>query len=220
MIAVNLLDKPCNATISSPALNGIRQLERFREPGVIHIDKNRLKISFKPYEVILLSNISLDRGLESLATIQSRIATANTERARNGNLLFEQGHKIEYSSSSTYIGMMGLQHSLTDGMRDNVGWRHINGPTPAWIEMKFTDFIPELRTIKVFGNRLQEMKVEYWQNEKWNLLGVAPDDAINKAEFRSKAILAPLKLKFSMPKSKRGHINSGEVYEIEIYKSY
>ena len=220
VIAVNLLDKPCNATISSPALNGIIQLERFRETGVIPIDKNGLKISFKPYEVILLSNISLDRGLESLDVVQARIAVANTERARTGNILFERGHQIEYSSSSTYIGMMGLQHSLTDGMRDNVGWRHINGPTPAWIEMKFTDFIPELRTIKVFGNRLQGMRVEYWQNEKWNLLGVAPDDAVNEAEFRSKTILTLLKLKITMPKSKRGHINSGEVYEIEIYKSY
>jgi Carbohydrate family 9 binding domain-like len=219
VIAVNLLNQPVTATVKSPALKGIRKLERFRESGQVTVAGGVLKLKFEPYGVTILTSSTLDKGLDTVDTIQARIAKANAQRKRKGNILYGRGREIEYSASCTYVRMMGLQTTLTDGVRDSIGWRHVlRGEKPAWVEMAFPIFVPRFRKIKIFGNRLGRMDIYAWKRGEWKKLATAPADAKREVTVELKKPMSTVKLRLVLHNSKPGHVDSGELYEIELYK--
>jgi hypothetical protein len=160
----------------------------------------------------------MDANLESLPHLRQRLAEAEAGLDRPGNILFGRGREIEFTSSSTYISNMNLQINLTDGMRDVIGWRHINGPSPAWVEMAFPTFVPEFHTARIYGNRLADMTFEVWYNGDWKHIGVAPKDAGHEVELRFPDPIRTVKIRLILPNTKPGHTDGGELYEVELYE--
>ena len=217
VVAVNVLAQPVKARVASAALKRIHKLQRFREPGVVPVADGSIELAFQPYQAHVLTDPALDAGLATITNVRAAIDRANANMRREGNILYGRGREIEYRSSSTYIGARSLQMTLTDGNRENVGWRHLNGKTPPWVELAFPTFVPQFRTMLVFGNRLGGMQAQYWKRGEWRDLGTAPAGADDDAAFKLVKPVRTVKLRLTLPNSRRGHVDAGELYELELY---
>jgi hypothetical protein len=62
------------------------------------------------------------------------------------------------------------------------------------------------------------MTFEIWYIGECKLVGTAPDDPGHEVTFDFPERLRTVKIRLSLPNSRRGHVDSGELYEVELYE--
>jgi len=206
--------------VSAPELKGLQNLYGFREKTLAEVKNGTVKLRFHPYQVHLLTSPRLDQSLKKVEELKKEISDTR-ERFRNkGNLLYDRGREIEFTSSDTYISNLSLV-TLTDGMTDTFGWASWTKPTnrenPAFIEMKFLTFVPEFRRLKVYSATLEDMDVFIWRKGDWEKVGEVRGNKSEVIELDFAERLKTVKMKLLVTRVKPS--TKAEIYEVELYEN-
>jgi len=102
LIAVNMTDKDQTTEIYSKGLKGIKKLYGYRENSEIDVKDGKIKLSFYPYQVHILSYPVLGQGLKKVEELKKEISEIKEGFKKKGNILYGRGNDIEFNSSDTY----------------------------------------------------------------------------------------------------------------------
>jgi hypothetical protein len=217
LIAVNISDKPVSAVISSAGLQKFSHLEGYRETLSAPVKDGALALQFEPYQVHLLTSEKMDAGLNSVSDVLQKIATANANRKKPGNILYGRGKEIQWAASDNYMKTSSLW-TLTDGITDDLGWQDVFQKTPAEIEMAFPTFTPHFNEAKIYSSTVQDLKFYIWKAGEWQLAGEVHDAKGSVIDLHFDHELSTVKIKITMPKSLPGE--KAELNEIELYDNH
>jgi hypothetical protein len=219
LVAVNLLDKPVTAEISSEGLKNVSNLVGFRQEGGADVSDGTVKLQFKPYQAQLLSSKKIDGDLKTVDAFEKELAAANAALAKPGNILFGKGREIEWDVSSAWSGLGGALNtmfSLCDGMTDCYGWVS-DKYGPAWIGMIFPDFVPKFKRARIYGANIEQVQLMIWKRGDWQKAGTADwKKGSAFVEINMPSEVTTVKMKLEMTKVTDGH--KAEVYEVELYQ--
>lgn len=211
LIVVNLLDKPVSEEIETGPLP---VLYEFRGSRRFEVVDGKLKLSLKPYEVLLLRDKTTS-GLRSRSEVLADIAAKEKARTNRENVLFGRGYDIEVDSSEPGVRVFLEQGKLFDGTLDVLGWKHSLPNKPAWYELDFPKFVPSFTKIRLYGNNIQNAGIKIWKAGEWQELPEKPVPAGAYGlewVFPEKKRTVKIRFDFGVPKS------PVELYEIELIK--
>ncbi|MFA6931711.1 MAG: hypothetical protein WCT05_15410, partial [Lentisphaeria bacterium] len=210
-LLVNVLTEPQKFQFPSAE----KVLYRFRDRGELVPENARLTLELAPYEVILLSSVKLDAGLESISDLRHRIARAEEARRQRGNLLFGRGREIELSAPAArpydLQNAMEQQNKLFDGVLDVSAWMPRNiAADSLWYEMAFTTFVPKFSKARIHGWNLQGLTFKMWKFGKWITPEAERSDGkyLLELDFGKPLTTVKIRLEF-VPKE-------AELYEFEL----
>ena len=219
LIAVNMTDKDQNTEIYSKGLKGIKKLYGYRENSEIDVKDGKIKLSFYPYQVHILSYPVLDQGLKKVEELKKEISEIKEGFKKKGNILYGRGNDIEFNSSDTYIPNP-LLFSLCDGMTDTYGWAAVvtspSPENPSFVEMKFLNFVPEFKRLKIYTATIEDMDVLIWRKGCWDKIAEVRGNKEDVIELKFNEKMRTVKMKLVMTKAKPG--TKPELYEVEMYE--
>lgn len=216
IIAVNLLNKKIAADITVSGIDDITQLVGFRENTTAAVSGGKLHLTFAPYQVHLMSNQKLGNHLKTVDTVQKKINTVNAAKHKHGNILYNRGREVEWSSSDTYMNQ--TLYTLTDGICDTFGWANWrNKKLPAYVEMQFPTFIPKFRNVKIYSATIADMDLFIWKGGDWKKVGQIKDNTSPVISFNLPKVVKTVKLKVVITQVQKPG-QKAELYEIEMYK--
>ncbi|OQA80762.1 MAG: hypothetical protein BWY31_03932 [Lentisphaerae bacterium ADurb.Bin242] len=211
LLVVNLLDRPVSEEIETGALP---TLYEFRGSRRFKAADGKLKLSLKPYEVLLLRS-EPTVGLRSRAEVLADIAAKEKARTNRENVLFGRGYDIEVDSSEPGARVFWEQGKLFDGTLDILGWEHTFPGKPAWYELNFPKFVPSFTRIRLHGNHIRNAKVRIWKAGEWRPLEETPQSIGKYAlEWNLKEKQRTVKIRFDFGAPADG--SPVELYEIEL----
>jgi len=219
LIAVNMTDKEQIAEIYSEGLKEIKKLYGYRENLEIDVKNGKVKLSFYPYQVHILTYPVLDKGLKKVEELKKEINEIKEGFKKKGNILYGKGRDIEFNTSDTYISNLSL-FTLCDGMTDTYGWASWTKPTspssPSFIEMKFLNFVPEFKRLKIYSATIEDMDVLIWKKGDWEKIAEIKGNKEDVIEIKFDEKIRTVKMKLVITKVKPN--TKAEVYEIEMYE--
>jgi hypothetical protein len=173
-----------------------------------------LTLSFTPYQVHLLTSEKMDAGLSSVSDVLQKIATANVNRQKPGNILYGHGKEFQWTASDHYMATSSLW-TLTDGITDDLGWMDVLRKAPAEIEMAFPTFAPRFNEAKIYSSTVQDLEFYIWKAGEWQKVSEVHGAAGPVIDLHFDQELSTVKIKIAMPKSLPGE--RAELNEIELY---
>ncbi|MBR6371937.1 MAG: hypothetical protein IKS20_02030 [Victivallales bacterium] len=197
LFAVSATSGVEKASFTLPAFAGKRLNVVEEERTIQAKDGGVFEDTFNNYQVHIYTTAVPPR-LESLASIEARIAEANARRRKTGNLAFQelenQRMSISASSNKAYFRRDDscLWH-VTDGVfvpetdphYYQETW-HDNTPDkyPDWIVLNFRKPIrPSRAVIYPFKKTLKDFELQAFVNGKWQTLGRMKEGNDNKYEL-------------------------------------
>ena len=220
LIAVNMTDKEQIAEIYSESLKGIKKLYGYRENSIIDVKDGKIKLNFYPYQVHLLTYPVLDKGLKKVEELKREINEIKEGFKKKGNILYGKGKDIEFNTSDTYISNLSL-FTLCDGMTDTYGWASWTKPTspsnPSFVEMKFLNFVPEFKKLKIYSATIEDMDVLIWKKGDWEKIAEIKGNKDDVIEIKFDEKIRTVKMKLVITKVKPN--TKAEIYEIEMYEN-
>lgn len=214
VVAVNLLDREVTATITAAGLKGIKALTGYGEQAAVPVKNGQFTLTFPPYGVHLLTSAKIDTGLMSVETFTEKLTAAKAALHKPGNILFNRGREIEWTSSDTYLPNAFL-YTLTDGLCDTFGWKDVTGKPNPRVEMAFTTFTPKFTRAKLYSATVEDL--EFWvdQQGEWVKLGEITGNQSPIINLAFGKEITTSKIKILMPKAHPDQ--RAELYEIELY---
>ncbi len=220
LIAVNMTDKNQADEIYSKGLSKIKKLYGFRENTVVDVKSGKIKLDFYPYQVHMFTYPEMGKDLKKVEVLKKEIDDIKEGFKKKGNILYGKGRQIEFNSSDTYLPNLFLS-TLCDGMTDTAGWIAWVTPTtpqnPSFVEMRFLDFVPEFKRLKVYSATIQDMGVYIWKKGDWEKIAEIKDNKDDVIEFKFDEKIRAVKMKLLITKVKPG--TRAEVYEVEMYEN-
>jgi len=216
LIAVNLLNRPLDATITCEGLRNVKELRGLRQPTRVTPTNGVLTLPFEPYQVHLLCDPPLGAGMTTEADAEREIADIVAGLRKPGNLLYGRGREIAWSSSDTYVSNRTL-FSLVDGLCDVYGWANWSKPgLPQWIEMRMPPPVPTFRRLVFHTSTVVDMDVQTWKNNAWTTLHEIRGNTATKIEVTFPAAVETDSLRFLFLKTRPN--TRAELYEVEMYE--
>jgi len=221
IVAVNMTDKEQSVEIYSDGLKGIKKLYGFREVSEIDLKDGRIKLSFYPYQVHIFTYPLLGKGLKKVEELRKEINEIKESFKKKGNILYGRGKEIEFNASDTYISISNLfLFTLCDGMTDTYGWVSWTKPTspanPSFVEMKFLNFVPEFKRIKIYTATIEDLNVLIWKKGDWNKIAEIRGNKEDVIEIKFDEKISAVKMKLMITKVKEN--TKAEIYEVEMYE--
>jgi len=215
LIAVNLLDKPVRAQITSADLKGLK-LSGYREPASIVVARDgSVALDFSPSQVRVFTSEKIDAVKKSIAQVLKEIDEVNASLKKPGNILFDRGREIEWDASDTYIASKSL-FTLCDGVTDQFGWKDVFARAPARIEAAFPNFVPKFSKAKIYSATVEDLEFWIWKAGDWQKVGEVKGNQDDVIALDFGKTLSTVKIKLLMPQV---HPKMrAEVYEIELYE--
>lgn len=166
-------------------------------------------LAMKPHEVILGTTEKRDAGLESQMDFRARIDSLEYERTHRDNQLFGRERAIQLGSCSPMTVLFNTGYKLYDGVRDVYAWS-TGKATDCYLELTFTDRAVVFRTLKLYGDGLEGVKVKIGKLRKW----VEPAPVRTRREefavsFDFGEEIRTVKMRLEFPRK-------AELYEIEL----
>ncbi|MBO4512997.1 MAG: hypothetical protein J5746_09530 [Victivallales bacterium] len=198
LFAVSTTSGVEKASFTLPAFAG-KKLKVLEEERAIQANEGGVfEDTFSNYQVHIYTT-AVPPALESLASIETRIAKANAKRRKAGNLAFQelenQKMSISASSNKAYFRRDDscLWH-VTDGVfvpeNDThyyqVTW-HDNTPNkyPDWLMLNFRKPVhPSRAVIYPFKKTLKDFELQAFVNGQWKTLASVKDGKENKYELK------------------------------------
>ncbi|MCC6579790.1 MAG: hypothetical protein IT440_05065 [Phycisphaeraceae bacterium] len=217
LVAVNLTGKPVSATIHCDALGKLQQLHGYRQKTDAAVSEGTVKLEMQPYGVQLLTNPPMATDKPTGEDVNAQIRAAYDQIVARGDLLYGKRHDIVVDSSSPAWRPLASAVSLTDGNRDGLGWRQVDGPVEnPWVQLSFITFTPTFSKAKIFGDQLSNLRLEVWDRGQWRVAATAGQVSGHEADFTLDAPITTVKLRLVFPDSSNEH--RAELYEVELYK--
>ncbi len=220
LIAVNMTENVQKDEIYAEGLKKIKKLYGYREDTVVDVKDGRMKLNFYPYQVHILTYPEMGKDLKKVEELKKEISDIKEGFKKKGNILYGRGRDIEFSSSDPYISNLYL-YTLCDGMTDTYGWATIvtrpSIQSPAFVEMRFLNFVPEFKRLKVYTATIKDMEVYIWKKGDWEKIGEVKDNKEDVIEFKYDEKIKTVKMKLAVTKVKPD--TKAEIYEVEMYEN-
>lgn len=204
--------------IYAEGLKKIKKLYGYREDTVVDVKNGRMKLNFYPYQVHILTYPEMGKDLKKVEELRKEISDIKESFKKKGNILYGKGRDIEFSSSDTYLSNLYL-FTLCDGMTDTYGWATITTTpsvqNPSFVEMRFLNFVPEFKRLKIYTATIKDMEVYIWKKGEWEKIGEVKDNKEDVIEFKYDEKIRTVKMKIVVTRGSPG----ADIYEVEMYEN-
>ena len=199
---VNMMTKPLSRTVKG--IDG--EFFEFRGERRFSCRADGTAFEFGPLEAIVATSEKMDAGLSTYAAASAAVDALNAVRRGRDNQLKDHSGDILLNGNSR-----GLR-KFFDGTLDVVAWSGKPGHD-AQIELSFSRFLPVFRELRLFGANIGQAKVEIRKDGDWFAPTADEETGEFSKTFKFAEPLRTVKLRFSLPKLKKG---VPEIYEIEM----
>ena len=216
LVMNNLTTLPQKVTLKAKELKIVRQLYSFRQKlDFSRPDNETISLELAPLQWAVLTSEKLDDGLTSVEDAKAELVKIRQQMAARGNLLYGKAAK-DVEISSSFDGQASLREILFNGWIEGRAWL----PTtykyhPQWIQLSFTNEVPEFSKIRLTGYNCGKAKLKYWKYGEWiEITPTVSTDGEYEFTFDIGKTIKTVKLRAEWEKQKE----KLELYEFELLK--
>lgn len=228
LLAVNVLNRPLKATITSEALEGLIKLYGLRENTTATVKNGSVTLDFDPYDVRILVSPEPHglngKGAQTVDAFKTDLARAKAQLAAPGNLLWGRTD-LTWTASPN----LGFAHwSMNDGLTDALGFKANSYSMPQWVALETPRGRPvTFSRARVFSDTVADFELQVWEDEGWQTVARSAGNRLLPVGLDLEHPVTAEKLRVLMtklrPEDARQLTPGGwgggtaELYEIELY---
>ena len=216
LIMNNLTTEPQKVTLKANELKKAKQLFSFRQKlDFQRPSKDTLTMELAPLQWAIITGEKLDAGLPSVEDAKAELVKIRQQMAARGNILYGKAAKhVEISAS--YDSQSDLREILFNGWVEGRAWLpRMYKYYPQWIQLSFTDEVPQFSKIRLTGFNCGKVKFKYWKYGEWiDINPTVTTDGEYEYTFDIGQTIKTVKLRADWDKQKE----KLELYEFELLK--